>query len=109
MTISTFRIFLKKKSVFGRIGKFLVLKSCIRDVSSDFGSDAFSPMLVDICWIYTKGHPGIFFLISLGSLVLFKDSKTMVRFYGHQKEMINGLTGGICRMEVDFPIINIKG
>ena len=29
MTISTFRIFLIKKSVFGRIGKFLVLKSFI--------------------------------------------------------------------------------
>ena len=39
-------------------------------------------MLVDICWIYTEGHPGIFFFISLGSLVLFKDSKTMVRFFG---------------------------
>ena len=51
-------------------------------VSSDFGSDTFLPMLVDICWIYTKGHPGMFFIISLGSLVLFKDSKTMVRFYG---------------------------
>ena len=51
-------------------------------VSADFGSDAFLPMLVDICWIYTEGHPGIFFFISLGSLVLFKDSKTMVRFFG---------------------------
>ena len=31
MTISTFRIFLIKKSVFGRIGKFLVLKSFISE------------------------------------------------------------------------------
>ena len=53
-------------------------------VSSDFGSDAFLPMLVDICWIYTEGHPGMFFFISLGSLVLFKDSKTMVRFFGRR-------------------------
>ena len=27
----------------------------------------------------------------------------------YQKEMIHGLTDGICRREVDFPIINIKG
>ena len=31
MTISTLRIFFKKKSVFGRIGKFLVLKSFISE------------------------------------------------------------------------------
>ncbi len=51
-------------------------------VSSDFGSEAFSPMLVDICWIYTKGHRGMFFFISLGSLVLFKDSKTRFKIGG---------------------------
>ena len=53
-------------------------------VLSDFGSNAFSPMLVDICWIYTEGHPGMFLFISLGSLVLFKDSKTMGRFFGRR-------------------------
>ena len=53
-------------------------------VLSDFGSDTFLPMLVDSCWIYTKGHHGMFFFISLGSLVLFKDSKIMVRFFGRR-------------------------
>ena len=82
MTISTFRIFFKKKSVFGRIGKFLVLKS--------FYSESFVRFWIRRIFTHAGGHmldlhrrpSGNIFFISLGSLVLFKDSKTMVRFFG---------------------------
>ena len=72
-------------------------------VSSDFGFNAFLPVLVDICWIYTEDHPGIFFLISLGSLVLFKDSKTMVRFFGGRNFELLQCSAERCRQGVIQP------
>ena len=48
MTISTFRIFFKKKSVFGRIGKFLVLKS--------FFSESFVRFWIRRILTHADGH-----------------------------------------------------
>ena len=84
MTISTFRIFFKKKSVFGCIGKFLVLKS--------FQSESFVRFWIRHIFTHTGGlvldlhkrPPWNVFFISLGSMVLFKDSKIMVRFFGRR-------------------------
>ena len=84
MTFSTFWIFLIIKWVFGRKGKFLVLKSFI--------SESFVRFWIRRIFTHAGGHMldlhrrpswNVFF-ISLGSLVLFKDSKTMVRFFGRQ-------------------------
>ena len=68
--------------VFGRIGKFLVLKS--------FVSESFVRFWIRRIFTHAGGHmldlhispPLNIFHIFLGSLVLFKNFKTMVRFFG---------------------------
>ncbi len=108
MTISTFRIFFKKKSVFGRIGKFLVLKSCM--------SESFVRFWIRRIFTHAGGHMldlhrrpswNVFF-ISLGSLVLFKDSKTMVRFFGRRNFELFQCSAEGCASNSFWPFKNYK-